>query len=55
LYQLLSAVDSQATPDADSQEQRSFLARGFGTISAVVADFTHSPQLIADDDMADDT
>src|SRR5206468_3937560 len=38
--------DSDGEPDADSQEQRSFLARAFDTISAVVADFTHSPELI---------
>ena len=43
--------DSDGEPDADSQEQRSFLARAFDTISAVVADFTHSPELIGDHDM----
>lgn len=43
--------DSNGEPDADSQEQRSFLARAFGTISAVVGDFTNSPELIGDHDM----
>ena len=43
--------DSNGEPDADSQEQRSFLARAFGTISAVVGDFTHNPELIGDHDM----
>jgi triacylglycerol lipase len=43
--------DSNGEPDADSQEQRSFLARAFGTISAVVSDFTKSPELIGDHDM----
>ena len=43
--------DSNGEPDADSQEQRSFLARAFGTISAVLSDFTKSPELIGDHDM----
>jgi triacylglycerol lipase len=43
--------DSNGEPDADSQEQRSFLARAFGTISAVLGDFMKSPELIGDHDM----
>jgi hypothetical protein len=45
------SFDSNGEPDADSQEQRSFLARAFGTITAVVGDFTKSPELIGDHDM----
>src|SRR5205814_9678266 len=44
-------VDSNGAPDAASQEQRSLLARAFGTISAVLSDFTKSPELIGDHDM----
>jgi triacylglycerol lipase len=43
--------DSNGQPDADSQEHRSFLARAFGTISAALDDFLHSPELIGDHNM----
>jgi hypothetical protein len=46
-----SIIAYEAQPDADSQKQRSFLARAFGTISAVVSDFRKSPELIGDHDM----